>query len=175
MMEVGNGLNDTEGRTHFSMWAILAAPLIAGNDLRSMSATTKTTLTNAEVIAVDQDPLGIAGAAGRDAGHEPAGLVEDAVGDEHARGGAVQPRLVGRVDHRAVERARHPDGSRDGARSLEPHRSRIVHRLVHGVVGAEPRRRDAQGGQLALMRRIRQSRGRYWMFIDFTSQALSVQ
>ena len=38
--------HDTEGRTHFSMWAIFAAPLIAGNDLRSMSATTKATLTN---------------------------------------------------------------------------------------------------------------------------------
>jgi alpha-galactosidase len=61
MMEVGNGLNDTEGRAHFSLWAIMAAPLIAGNDLRKMSAATKATLTNAEVIAVDQDPLGIQG------------------------------------------------------------------------------------------------------------------
>ena len=61
MMEVGNGLNDTEGRAHFSLWAIMAAPLIAGNDLRSMSATTKAILTNSEVIAVDQDPLGIQG------------------------------------------------------------------------------------------------------------------
>ena len=62
MLEVGNsGLSDTEGRTHFSMWAMLAAPLIAGNDLRSMSATTKETLTNSEVIAVDQDPLGSQG------------------------------------------------------------------------------------------------------------------
>jgi len=59
MLEVGNsGLSDTEGRTHFSMWAMLAAPLITGNDLRSMSATTLATLTNSEVIAVDQDPLG---------------------------------------------------------------------------------------------------------------------
>jgi alpha-galactosidase len=58
MMEVGNGLSDTEGRAHFSMWAIMAAPLIAGNDLRSMSAATQATLTNTEVIAVDQDPLG---------------------------------------------------------------------------------------------------------------------
>jgi len=62
MMEVGNsGLSDTEGQTHFSMWAILAAPLIAGNDLRSMSAATKATLTNSEVIAVDQDPMGVQG------------------------------------------------------------------------------------------------------------------
>jgi alpha-galactosidase len=61
MMEVGHGLNDTEGQAHFSMWAIMAAPLIAGNDLRNMSAATKATLTNSEVIAVDQDPLGIQG------------------------------------------------------------------------------------------------------------------
>jgi alpha-galactosidase len=61
MMEVGNGLTDTEGRAHFSMWAIMAAPLIAGNDLRSMSAATKATLTNTDVIAVDQDALGIQG------------------------------------------------------------------------------------------------------------------
>ena len=61
MMEVGNGLTDIEGQTHFSMWAILAAPLIAGNDLRSMSAATKATLTNSEVIAVDQDPMGVQG------------------------------------------------------------------------------------------------------------------
>jgi len=58
MLEVGNGLNDVEGRAHFSMWAIMAAPLITGNDLTKMSAATKATLTNAEVIAVDQDPLG---------------------------------------------------------------------------------------------------------------------
>ncbi|HSU65675.1 MAG TPA: glycoside hydrolase family 27 protein [Tepidisphaeraceae bacterium] len=58
MLEVGNsGISDTEGRAHFSMWAIFAAPLIAGNDLSSMSATSKATLTNTEVIAVDQDPL----------------------------------------------------------------------------------------------------------------------
>jgi len=58
MLEVGNGLNDTEGRAHFSMWAIMASPLITGNDLSAMSATTKEILTNKEVIAVDQDPLG---------------------------------------------------------------------------------------------------------------------
>jgi len=61
MLEVGNGLTDSEGRAHFSMWAIMAAPLIAGNDLRGMSNATKTTLTNADVIAIDQDPLGAQG------------------------------------------------------------------------------------------------------------------
>jgi alpha-galactosidase len=55
MLEVGNGLSDTESRAHFSLWALLNAPLIAGNDLRTMSAATKTILTNTEVIAVNQD------------------------------------------------------------------------------------------------------------------------
>jgi alpha-galactosidase len=59
MLEVGNGaLTPDENQSHFSMWAMLAAPLIAGNDLRSMSSAITTVLTNAEVIAVDQDPLG---------------------------------------------------------------------------------------------------------------------
>jgi alpha-galactosidase len=62
MLEVGNGtLTADENRSHLSMWAMLAAPLLAGNDLRSMSATTQSILTNAEVIAVDQDPLGVQG------------------------------------------------------------------------------------------------------------------
>ncbi len=61
MMEVGNGMSESEDRAHFSMWAMLAAPLLAGNDLRSMSEETRRILTNAEVIAVDQDPLGIQG------------------------------------------------------------------------------------------------------------------
>jgi alpha-galactosidase len=61
MMEVGNGMSEGEDRAHFSMWAMLAAPLLAGNDIRSMSEETRRILTNAEVIAVDQDPLGIQG------------------------------------------------------------------------------------------------------------------
>ena len=59
MLEVGNGgLTTTENRTHFSLWAMMAAPLIAGNDLRNMSPDVKEILTNKEVIAVDQDALG---------------------------------------------------------------------------------------------------------------------
>ena len=62
MLEVGNGgMTDTEYQSHFSLWAIMAAPLIAGNDIRSMTAATKNVLTNADVIAVDQDPLGVQG------------------------------------------------------------------------------------------------------------------
>jgi alpha-galactosidase len=50
-------LSDTEEQTHFSLWAMLAAPLLAGNDIRSMSRQTLSILTNRDVIAVDQDPL----------------------------------------------------------------------------------------------------------------------
>lgn len=58
MLEVGRGMTADEDRSHFGMWAILAAPLIAGNDIRSMSANTKAILTNPDVVAVNQDPLG---------------------------------------------------------------------------------------------------------------------
>ena len=59
MLEVGNGkLSDTEYRSHFSMWAIMAAPLLIGSDLRKVGASTFTILENRDVIAVDQDPLG---------------------------------------------------------------------------------------------------------------------
>ncbi|WP_405434552.1 glycoside hydrolase family 27 protein [Micromonospora sp. NBC_00617] len=55
MLEVGNGPTDTESRAHFSLWALLNAPLLAGNDIRTMSAATRTILTNTDVIAVNQD------------------------------------------------------------------------------------------------------------------------
>jgi alpha-galactosidase len=59
MLEIGNGhMTDDEYRTHISLWALAAAPLLAGNDIRKMSETTKSILLNKEVIAVDQDPLG---------------------------------------------------------------------------------------------------------------------
>jgi alpha-galactosidase len=62
MLEVGNGgMTTLEYRSHFSLWAMLAAPLIAGNDLRSMSPEIKAILTNKEVIAINQDPLGSQG------------------------------------------------------------------------------------------------------------------
>ncbi|WP_423600059.1 glycoside hydrolase family 27 protein [Roseateles sp. MS654] len=59
MLEIGNGgMTSTEYESHFSLWAMLAAPLIAGNDLSTMDADTLRILTNKDVIAVDQDPLG---------------------------------------------------------------------------------------------------------------------
>jgi len=62
MLEIGNGkMTDDEYRTQMSLWCILAAPLFAGNDLTKMSEATLETLTNPEVIAVDQDSAGIQG------------------------------------------------------------------------------------------------------------------
>ena len=62
MLEVGNGgMKRDEYRTHMALWALLAAPLLAGNDLRSMTPETKDLLTNSEVIAVDQDSKGVQG------------------------------------------------------------------------------------------------------------------
>ncbi|HXR96643.1 MAG TPA: glycoside hydrolase family 27 protein [Terriglobales bacterium] len=59
MLEVGNGgMNDDEYRTHFSLWSLLAAPLLAGNDLSAMKPDIRDILTNRAVIAVDQDKLG---------------------------------------------------------------------------------------------------------------------
>lgn len=65
MLEVGvynveghAGLSDVEARAHFGLWALMSSPLIAGNDVRSMSATTQQILTNPDVVAIDQDPLG---------------------------------------------------------------------------------------------------------------------
>jgi alpha-galactosidase len=62
MLEIGNGgMTDDEYRTHMSLWCLLAAPLLAGNDLRDMKKETLEILTNREVIAVDQDTKGVQG------------------------------------------------------------------------------------------------------------------
>jgi len=62
MLEVGNGgMKENEDRAHFSMWCMIAAPLIAGNELKNMSAQTHAILTNADAIAINQDVLGIQG------------------------------------------------------------------------------------------------------------------
>jgi alpha-galactosidase len=59
MLEIGNGhMTDEEYRTHMSLWALVASPLLAGNDVRNMTDATKAILLNREVIAVDQDALG---------------------------------------------------------------------------------------------------------------------
>jgi hypothetical protein len=59
MLEVGRGLTAEEDKSHFSMWCIMSSPLVLGNDMTTISSTTKTILTNAEVIAVNQDTTGL--------------------------------------------------------------------------------------------------------------------
>lgn len=61
MMEVGNGMTAAEDRTHFVLWSMLASPLMLGNDIRNISNETLEILTNTEVIAVNQDSLGVQG------------------------------------------------------------------------------------------------------------------
>src|SRR5574344_3165334 len=61
MLEVGNGMTVNEDRPHFTMWCMMASPLILGNDIRSMSQATKDIVLNKEVIALDQDTLGVQG------------------------------------------------------------------------------------------------------------------
>ncbi|MGD8497025.1 MAG: alpha-galactosidase, partial [Gemmatimonadales bacterium] len=81
MLEVGNGgMTDTEYRAHFSLWSLLSAPLLAGNDLRAMSKETKAILTNPEVISVNQDPVGMQGYRLRDDGDQEVWVKELADG-----------------------------------------------------------------------------------------------
>ena len=61
MLEVGNGMSVNEDRAHFSLWCMMAAPLLLGNDLTAMSDQTLAIITNKAVIAIDQDRLGIQG------------------------------------------------------------------------------------------------------------------
>ncbi|MGA5065268.1 glycoside hydrolase family 27 protein [Streptomyces exfoliatus] len=69
MLVVGRpGLSLTESRTHFALWALLGAPLMAGNDIRTMSADVSAILRNPRLVAVNQDPLGAGGRRVRDDG-----------------------------------------------------------------------------------------------------------
>jgi alpha-galactosidase len=99
MLEVGNGkLTLAENRTHFSMWAMLAAPLLAGNDLPNMKPEIKAILTNPDVIAIDQDRLGKQGTRAYADG-------EVEVWTRHLAGGAL---AVAIIDAGAERYSSHP-------------------------------------------------------------------
>jgi alpha-galactosidase len=94
MLEVGNGkLSLAENRSHFSMWAMLAAPLLAGNDLPNMKPEIKSILTNADVIAIDQDKLGRQGTRAYSDG-------EVEVWTRHLAGGALAVAVLDAGDSR---------------------------------------------------------------------------
>lgn len=92
MLEVGNGgMSSTEYRAHFSLWAMMASPLMAGNDIAHMDASTRSILLNEDVIAVDQDSLGIQGhRVRRDGGSE--------IWVKPLAGGAIAVLLFNRAD-----------------------------------------------------------------------------
>ncbi len=94
MLEVGNGkLTLAENRSHFSMWAMLASPLLAGNDLPNMKPEIKSILTNADVIAIDQDTLGKQGTRAYSDG-------EVEVWTRHLSGGALAVAVLAAGDNR---------------------------------------------------------------------------
>jgi len=94
MLEVGNGkLTLSENRVHFSMWAMLAAPLLAGNDLPNMKPEVKAILTNRDVIAIDQDRLGKQGTRAYADG-------EVEVWTRHLAGGAMAIAVINAGDNR---------------------------------------------------------------------------
>jgi len=94
MLEVGNGkLTLAENRSHFSMWAMLASPLLAGNDLPNMKPEIKSILTNSDVIAIDQDALGKQGTRAYSDG-------EVEVWTRHLSGGAMAVAVLAAGDDR---------------------------------------------------------------------------
>ena len=92
-----------QNRTHMALWAISGAPLLAGNKLDSMSADTKSVLTNSEVLAIDQDPLAKQGTKVSDM-RRPAGLQQGAFGNGTTRCFAAQPKHFDGDDHRPLRR-----------------------------------------------------------------------
>ncbi|MEW9622785.1 glycoside hydrolase family 27 protein [Rhodanobacter geophilus] len=137
MLEVGNGgMTDVEYRSHFSLWAIMASPLLIGTDLRTIKPAALKILLNREVIAVDQDPLGVQGHQVRDANgiHVIVKPLEDgsrAVVVFNETGGAqdvhVAPAEIGLRPGRYSLRDLWLHGDRDGDGSisvkLQPHAS----------------------------------------------------
>ncbi len=106
MLEIGNGgMTDTEYRTHMSLWSLLAAPLLAGNDMRTMKPETVEILTNREVIAIDQDPLGKQ--ASRVVKSGDLEVWSRPLADGGQAVGPVQPRRRSGQGERTLERTRH--------------------------------------------------------------------
>ncbi|MBX6379158.1 MAG: glycoside hydrolase family 27 protein [Thermoflavifilum aggregans] len=133
MLEVGNGgMTTTEYRAHFSLWCILAAPLIAGNDLRHMSPETKEILTNRDMIAVDQDPLGKEGYKLQDEGDEEIWVKEMSDGSRVVL-------FLNRGEHTAfmttdAHQVGLPDAPQYRLRDLWSHKESHTESLIRGFV-----------------------------------------
>ncbi len=160
MLEVGNGkLSLAENRTHFTLWAMLAAPLLAGNDLPHMKPEIKAILTNRDVIAIDQDPLGQPGRS-RLLRRRGRGLDPPAPGRSHRRshrrrrrqpllqpplppqpGQARPPRPASR--QRPMDRQAHHPHRQAAHRDRKPRRAARPHR--HAAVRASQLHRALPG------------------------------
>jgi alpha-galactosidase len=122
MLEIGNGgMSTTEYRAHFSLWAMMAAPLIAGNDLAAMTPEIRDILTHDEVIAIDQDRLGVQGRRVWKAG-------ESEIWVKPLSGGARAVLMLNRGEKMAEIRAEweqigYPDGLRAKVREVWAHRN----------------------------------------------------
>jgi len=119
MLEIGNGgMNENEYRTHMSLWSILAAPLLAGNDLRNVPPGILEILTNREVIAVNQDKDG----------HQGRRVAQDGEKEVWARplsGGAIAVGLFNRASAEARINVKWADlgiKARPNVRDLWQHR-----------------------------------------------------
>jgi alpha-galactosidase len=113
MLEVGNGrLTLAENRDHFSMWAMLAAPLLAGNDLPNMKPEIKAILTNKDVIAIDQDKLGHQGSRAYADG-------EVEVWTRHLSGGAMAIAVLNVGSDRVATHPFHPSLAKLGLKGPE--------------------------------------------------------
>ena len=157
MLEVGNGLAANEDQSHFSMWAMLAAPLLAGNDLRSMSSATRTVLTNTDVIAVDQDPLGAQGKLVA----TPATNLQvwsKTLSGTNARAVALLNRTSASASITVPWSALGLPAGSATVRDLWGHTDLGTCQQLHGHRDPEPRRRDVEGGQLPVSRLPRSSR-----------------
>ena len=147
MLEVGNSDNgagpvtDVENQSHFSLWAIIASPLIAGNDLRNMSETTKAILTNKEIIAINQDAMGLQGALMKLTGEQSIWAKPLNGNGERAvvlfNEATTAADITVRFDEIGLRGRR-----RDGARPAGEGGQGIVHRQLHGQRRrrTEPRR-----------------------------------
>ena len=113
------GLNNIEYRTHFSIWSMVAAPLLAGNDLRDMDDETLEILTNREVIAIDQDALGDAGRKLRETGQEDVWVRTLANGDTAVL--LVNRTQRGRLVSTNADELELPKSSRYSVRDLWKH------------------------------------------------------
>ena len=113
MLEVGNGkLTLAENRAHFSMWAMLAAPLLAGNDLPNMKPEIRAILTNKDVIAIDQDKLGKQGTRAYDDG-------EVEVWTRHLEGGALAVAVLNAGSDRVATHPFHLNLARLGLHGVQ--------------------------------------------------------